>query len=261
MSTARFDANRLDGRDEHLLRRSLPWIRRFNRHYIRLRVEGADNLVGGPALYVGNHNNGLSGPDVLATLGTLWDRFGVEAPIYGLAHDWAMCQLTPLGRLIQRFGALRASRDNARRLLEQGGVALVYPGGVRDAFRPTRRAGRIDLGGRLGFVRVARESGAPIVPVVAQGAHRSAFIWSDGESLARRLRLQRVRQDRFPIALALPWGLTLGPWLPYLPLPFRVTIRFLPAVMVGGGDDPRSVQASIGSRMQSALDEMSRGAT
>jgi 1-acyl-sn-glycerol-3-phosphate acyltransferase len=261
MSSAHFDADRLDGRDEDLLRRLLPWIRRFNRHYIRLRVEGADNLLGGPALYVGNHNNGLAGPDVLATLGTLWDRFGVEAPIYGLAHDWAMCQLTPFGRLIQRFGAVRASRANARRLLEQGGVALVYPGGVKDAFRPTRRAGRIDFDGRLGFVRVARESGAPIVPVVAEGAHRSAFIWSDGEGLARSMGLERIRQDRFPIALALPWGLTLGPWLPYLPLPFRVTIRFLPAVRVGERDDVHSVQASVASSMQAALDEMSREAT
>src|SRR5690606_9249391 len=104
------------------------------------------------------------GPDLVATLSTLWSHFGPEAPIYGLAHDWAMRQLPAFGRIVQRFGGVRASRHNACRILERGGMVLVYPGGVPEAFRATHRRDRIDFGDRTGFVEVARATGAPIVP-------------------------------------------------------------------------------------------------
>jgi hypothetical protein len=64
--------------------------------------------------------------------------------------------------------------------------------------------------------------------------------------------------SRFPLALALPWGLALGPWLPYLPLPFRVRLRVLPALRVAPSDDARDVQEALRARMQSALDQLAR---
>jgi 1-acyl-sn-glycerol-3-phosphate acyltransferase len=253
---AEWNPDRLDARDPDRVRRILPWVQRFNRHYIRLRVLGREHIRAGPALFVGNHNSGIVGPDLLATLGTLWSELGPEAPIYGLAHDYAMRQLPVVGRLIQRLGAVRACRDNARRILEAGGVALAYPGGVLDAFRASWRQNEVVLERRDGFVRVARETGAPIVPVVAHGAHRSALILSEGARLASALGLERLRQERFPLALALPWGVALGPWLPYLPLPLSVRLRFLPPISVKRSDDPLVVQMRVRSAMQRALDEL-----
>ena len=147
-------------RDPRLIARVLPIANAFNRLYLRLRVLGEEHLRGGPTLFVGNHNGGIAGPDLSCTLATLWNALGPETPLYALAHDFAMRQLTPLGRVLGRFGAVRASRDNARRILGAGGHLLVYPGGDLDAYRASSRRDEIVFGRRNGFVNIARETGA-----------------------------------------------------------------------------------------------------
>jgi 1-acyl-sn-glycerol-3-phosphate acyltransferase len=253
------EADRPDARSPEIIAASMPVARALCRAYFRLRVEGLEHLPEGPVLLVGNHNNGLAGPDILCTLSTLWDARGPEAPLYALAHDFAMRQLTAFGAVISRFGALRATRDNARRALGAGASVLVYPGGDLEAYRHFRRRDEVILGPRTGFVTLAREAGVPIVPVVAQGAHRSAVVLHEGEGIARRLGLKRwARVERFPLALALPWGLAAGPWLPWLPLPFSIRLRFLAPRRVDPEQDPAAVRESLRASMQSALHDLAR---
>ncbi len=257
-----FDPDRLDARDENAVRAVLPIVRVLTRGYWRLRREGMEHVervAREPALFVSNHNGGIAGPDLLCTLGTLWDALGPETPLYALAHDFAMRQLTALGRRIQRFGALRAHPENAVRALGAGAKVLVYPGGDLEAYRHTRLRDTIILGEQSGFVRVAQRAGVPIVPIVAHGAHRSAFVATDGERIARALRLHRVaRVRRFPIAFALPWGVALGPWTPWLPLPFRVSLRVLPPIHVAASENPDDARENVRVRMQEALTAMAR---
>ncbi len=254
-----FDGDRLDARDPELIARVLPIVRSFNARYVRLRVRGLELVPEGPALFASNHNGGIAGPDLLCTLGTLWELRGPRAPLYALAHDFAMRQLPPFGRVLQRFGAVRASPSNARRVLERGGQVLVYPGGDLDAYRHARRRDEIVLGARSGFVRVARETAAPIVPIVVHGAHRSAYVFWEGEALARAIGLPRWgRLERFPFALSLPWGIAPGPWIPYLPLPFPITIEILPPVRVSG--EPDATRETIRASMQACLDRLAREA-
>ncbi len=260
-----FDPDRLDARDERAVRALLPAARALMTRYWRVRRDGLEHLEGvarEPVLVVSNHNGGIAGPDVLCTLATLWESYGSSAPVYALAHDFAMRQLTSLGRAIQPFGALRAHPENAMRALGAGAKVLVYPGGDVEAYRHTRRRDEIVLGERTGFVRIAQRSGVPIVPIVAHGAHRSALIVTDGARIAQALRLQRfARVQRFPIALALPWGIALGPWTPYFPLPFRVSLRVLPPVRVARDEDASAARDRIRARMQDALSSMAREAS
>ncbi len=251
-----FDAHALDRRDPEgvgALREVFGWL---NRHYFRLRVEGREHIQHRPALYVANHNGGIMGPDLSCTLGTLWSALGDDAPLYCMAHDFAMRRVTPLGRVLQAVGAMRASPVSAAAAFARGGSVLVYPGGDLDAYRHWRHRDRVVFGERTGFARVARDAGVPIVPVVAHGAHRSAYIFHEGEALARWLRLDRwSRIRRFPLAFALPWGVAAGPWVPYLPLPFAIRLRFLEPVPVG--DEPlAAVRDRVVGRMQEALDTM-----
>jgi 1-acyl-sn-glycerol-3-phosphate acyltransferase len=251
------DGDRLDLRDPALIARLLPFARMANRHYVRLQSEGFQNLPRGPVLYVGNHSGGVAGPDLCCTLTSLWDARGPEAPLYALAHDFVMRQCRPLGALLQRFGALRAAPDNALRALRSGAQVLVYPGGDIEAYRHARRRDEVVLGRRTGFVRVAQAAGVPIVPIVAHGAHRSAYIFYEGKALARLLGSKRWgRVERFPLALALPWGLTAGPWLPYLPLPFSIQLRVLDPIDVPPGADPVVVREQVRSAMQATLNRM-----
>src|SRR5207302_6316034 len=123
--------------------------------------------------------------------------------IYAMAHDFAMTQLTPFGRLLQKGGGVRATPQNAQRVLARGGQLLVYPGGELESYRHFRRRNEIVIAPRCGFVRVAQTAGVPIVPIVAAGAHRSAVIIAEGKRIARALRMKKwARLDRFPVAIA-----------------------------------------------------------
>jgi 1-acyl-sn-glycerol-3-phosphate acyltransferase len=261
MSVVAFDPDRLDHRDPALIAAILPLLRLSNRRYFRLSAEGFEGLERGPVLYVGNHNGGIAGPDLACTLASLWDAHGPEVPLYALAHDFAMRQVPPLGALIQRFGALRATPGNAISALRAGARVLVYPGGDLDAYRHARRRDEVVLGNRTGFVRIAQAAGVPIVPIVAHGAHRSAYIFSEGEPIARVLRLKRwARLERFPLALALPWGLAVGPWLPYLPLPFPIRLRVLAPIPAPVDQDPEGILEQVRATMQATLDDLARRA-
>jgi len=253
-----FDGDDLGRRDPALIARMLPAFRAFVKHYVRLRTQGVEHLTREPSLLVANHSGGLAGPDLPATLTTLWTALGCDAPLYALTHDFAMRQFTPLGRLLQPFGAVRASPGNARRILSSGGTALVYPGGDIEAFRHFSRRDRIVLRGRYGFVRVARELGVAVQPIVVQGAHKSALILSEGRRFAELIRLHEwARLERFPVALALPWGLALGPWLPYLPLPFALKLRVLPKTYVAPDEPIAAAHERITRSMDAALTELS----
>lgn len=252
-----YDPDALDRRDPDLIARLLPALEAFNARYLRLRVGGTEHIPRGSALFVANHNGGIMGPDLFCTLAVLWRKLGPKAPLYALAHDFAMRQLKPLGRLLQLVGAVRACRDNAHHVLAAGGSVLVYPGGDLDAYRHFSRRNEVVLVPRCGFIEVARAAGVPIVPIVAHGAHRSAIIFSEGRRLARWLRMPRwARLDRFPLALALPWIVAPGPWLPYLPLPLAVKLRVLPPVTPQPNEAPLDVALEVQRRMQTALHEM-----
>jgi 1-acyl-sn-glycerol-3-phosphate acyltransferase len=254
-----FDPDALDRRDVRLIERLLPVVETVNRRYLRLVTDGLEHVPAGPALCVANHNGGSAGPDLACTLATLWRARGPAAPLFALAHDFAMRHFPPLGRALQKLGAVRAAPENARRIFAAGASALVYPGGDLEAYRASRDRDRIVLGERTGFVRIAQAAGVPIVPIVAHGAHRSAWILDDGRRIAEALRLHHwARLDRFPVALALPWGIGLGPWLPYLPLPFPIRLRVLPPIEAPPGEDPVRLREQVRARMQAALDDLGR---
>lgn len=247
----------LDRRDPKLIAQILPVLERFNASYFRLAVEGCEHVPATPCLVVGNHNGGILGPDLFCTLAVLWRKLAPAHPLYALAHDFAMRQFPSLGRALQKVGAVTASKANAARVLQTGGHLLVYPGGDRDAYRTWRRRNHVVISPRCGFVKVAQAHNVPIVPVVAAGAHRSAYIFGDGEWIARSLQMKSwARLERFPLALALPWGLAPGPWLPYLPLPFQVRLKFLPPILVDPSDNPAEVARAIEATMQQTLTAM-----
>lgn len=255
-----YNPDAFDRRDPRLIARVHPILEAFVSSYFSLDWEGGEHVSPGPALFVANHNGGIVGPDLFCTLAVLWRLLTVESPLYALAHDFAMRQFTPLGRVIQRFGALPACRESALRILSQGGQVLVYPGGDLEAYRAFRRRNEIVLLPRTGFVQVARALGVPIVPIVAEGAHTSAYIFAEGRRIARALRMKAwARLERFPLALALPWGLALGPWLPYLPLPARIRLRILPPMRVGSDESSLAAARRVQHVMQAALDDLASG--
>lgn len=218
----------LDARDPEFIRAQLPLMWLLTSLYFRAEVRGLERIPEDrPVLFVGNHSGGNMTPDTMVFMLAFNTYFGVERPIYALAH--ALVTAWPvLGPWLKRWGVLTANPDNAKAALQRGACVLVYPGGDVDTHRPWSARHEIRFDGRKGFLRLARETGVPIVPVVASGGHDTYLPLTDGRKIARALRLDKLaRLKVLPISLALPWGLNVGDFFGHLPLPAKIRLEVL----------------------------------
>jgi 1-acyl-sn-glycerol-3-phosphate acyltransferase len=248
-------------RDADYVGRWLPFLRLVMKKYFRSEVRDIDRIPAeGGVLIVSNHSGGLMPMDVPIITVAFHDHFGLDRPIFTLAHDMLFTGV--LGPHVRAAGFVEANRGNAAAVLEAGAVTIVFPGGDHDSFRPTRKQGEIDFNGRTGYVRTALEADVPIVPVVSIGGQESQlFLWH-GEPLAKLFHLQKLmRSQYFPVSLGFPFGLTFA-FPPNLPLPTKIVTQVLEPIDIRTefGEDPdvAEVDAEIRSRMQEALDRLSR---
>jgi 1-acyl-sn-glycerol-3-phosphate acyltransferase len=226
----RYDIDSLDNRDPRAIEWSAKLVERALRPWFRYELKGVERVPMGAALFVGNHSGALMPVDAFLFGVAAYRALGEEGMPYGLGHEVAI-SFPILHQIIVPLGAVRASHRNAHRLFERGQKVLVYPGGDVDAMRPFRRRNQIVFGGRKGYVRLAVREGVPIVPVVTVGAHSTLVVLDDLRWLARLLRSERwLRTKVFPLSFTLPWGFTLGPTPPYLPLPSRILAEVLEPV-------------------------------
>ncbi|MCV7299250.1 acyltransferase family protein [Mycobacterium barrassiae] len=244
------------GFTRQIVNRVGPLIKR----YFRAEVRDLDRMPGaGGALVVSNHSGGMFTPDVLVFAPEFYKRFGFDRPVYTLGHDAIF--VGPVGDLLHRAGVIEANPDNAAQALRDGAVVLVFPGGDYDAYRPTFTENVVDFNGRKGYVRTAIEAGVPIVPMVSIGAQETQLFLARGDSLARRLGLNRLRADILPISVGFPFGVSIF-FPPNVPLPSKIVTRVLDPIDIAAefGDDPDldMVDLHVRAVMQKALDELAR---
>jgi 1-acyl-sn-glycerol-3-phosphate acyltransferase len=220
--------------------------------YFRADVRGLQNIPEeGPVLLVGNHSGGNLTPDTHVFTLAFSTYFGVERRFHQLAHNLVL-SMPGLGSL-RKYGTVAATPENASRALDVGAALLVYPGGDYEVHRPSWESATVDFGGRKGFIRLAKEKGVPIVPVVAIGGQETALFLSRGERLARLFGLDRMfRLKVLPISLALPWGLNVGDMLGHIPLPAKLTIQVLEPIDVSRTGVERAYE-QVTTAMQTAL--------
>jgi 1-acyl-sn-glycerol-3-phosphate acyltransferase len=250
----------LDERDPDFIRENLPGSWLLASFYFRADVRGLHNIpADGPVLLVGNHSGGNMTPDTIVFTLAFTTYFGVERKFHQLAHNLVLAM--PALAFLRKYGTVAAGQENARKALESGAAVLVYPGGDYEVHRPTWDSAKVDFDGRKGFIKLALEANAPIVPVVSIGGQETALFLSRGERLAKLLRLDKLfRLKVLPISIAVPWGLNVGDMLGHLPLPAKISVRALAPIDVREqfGDDPDldEVYDHVVGAMQTQLDSM-----
>jgi 1-acyl-sn-glycerol-3-phosphate acyltransferase len=251
----------LDEWDPEYIRRTLPSLWGALSVYFRPEVRGLEHIPAeGPALLVGNHSGGTLIADSFVLAAAFYRRFDSDRRFHQLTHDIAARM--PGLAILRRYGALRATQENARKAFELGAPVLVYPGGDWETFHPSWKSSEIDLAGRTGFIRLALEANVPVVPVVAIGGQETALFVTRGERLAKLLRLDRLLRIKvLPVAIAPPFSLSIFELPPRLPLPSQITIRVLEPIDLvedfGADADADEVYDALEARMQQALDELS----
>jgi 1-acyl-sn-glycerol-3-phosphate acyltransferase len=246
----------LDARDPEYIRNMLPLMWLLTTVYFRAEVRGMDRIPEeGPVLFVGNHSGGNMTPDSIVFTLAFNGYFGVERPLYSLAH--ALVTSWPgIGTLAKKWGIITAGPDSAKQAFDREACVLVYPGGDVEVHRPYSARHEIRFDGRKGFLRLARETGVPIVPVVAAGGHDTYLPLTDGRRIAKALRLDRIgRLKVMPISIALPWIINIGDFLGHLPTPAKIRMEVLDPIDVGArfDDDDDAAYRYVTGRMQETL--------
>lgn len=222
------------GRDPAWIEAWQPVFERLMHSVFRIRSEGLERLPEGRAILVANHGGALPW-DVVMLQAVLRQARAGAREIRPLIED-GLFNAPFLGTWLNRLGGVRASQENATRLLSQGECVAVFPEGLLGLGKRYRRRYKLQRFGRGGFVRLAIRTRTPIVPVAIVGAEDSAPLLARLDAAGRSLGLPYL-----PVTPLFP---LLGP-LGFLPLPARWAIRIgepvYPATHVGDPDDATAV--------------------
>lgn len=211
------------GRDPEIEARLRPFLDALLDRVFKVQVEGRAHLPAqGRALLVANHGGAL--PWDALVLAAALSRPADDAlrgrSIRPLVEDPVMTAPF-LGTLMTRLGCVRASQDNATRLLSRDEVVAVFPEGMQGLGKLYRQRHKLQRFGRGGFVRLAHKTGAPILPVAIVGAEDTAPLLGKVEVFFRG---RSGAGDGLPYLPVTPLFPLLGP-LGLLPLPARWRIR------------------------------------
>ena len=110
-----------------------------------------------------------------------------------------------------------ATVENGTRLLEQDELVAVFPEGYKGVSKLYKDRYRLARFGRGGFVKMALNTQAPMIPVSVVGAEETYISIHKSTSLARL-----VGFPFFPISLRFPWFGVLG----MIPFPTKWYIDF-----------------------------------
>lgn len=85
--------------------------------------------------------------------------------------------------VVERVGAVRGTRENCARLLDEGEAVLVFPGGGREVMKRKGEKYRLVWKERVGFARIAIEHQVPIVPFASVGVEDMFEIVIDADDV------------------------------------------------------------------------------
>jgi 1-acyl-sn-glycerol-3-phosphate acyltransferase len=204
------------GKDAQLSSSLRPLAELLYEKYWRVQTQGIEHVPTGPCVLVANHAGALpldgpvlhlalrrERPDLLESRWLLEDQV-FYAPLFGT--------------LANRLGAVRASPDNAHRLLDEGRPVIVFPEGFHGLSKPFAERYQLRRFGRGGYLKIALRAGVPIIPVAIVGGEES-----------------------MPLLGKLPGGALGLEYLPVTlpPLPARWHLRFdAPIDLSGAPADP-----------------------
>lgn len=217
--------------------RAYSVLKLLYRYYFRVRVEGIEHVPArGRAMLVGNHSGGwaIDGLMVMAAC-----FFEMEPPrLVQSMVDKFMGRIPFASTWTARAGHLVGLPENAVHLLEDDRLLLVFPEGARGTAKLYwERNSLVDFG--TGFMRLALQTGTPIVPFGFLGGGEAIPTVANLEGLGRRLGVPYV-----PVT---PWGVAV-------PRPTALQVRFgAPMRFDGNGSEEDGVVLRYVEKIRDAV--------
>ena len=177
--------------------------------YFRIQVEGIEWVPPqGRCLVVSNHS-GFAGADAILLSHLLRCHRG-QPPVI-LAHRAFFKWVPALRPFFERFNLREACMDSGVSALQEERCVLLFPEGEDGNFKPSSERYHLQPF-HTGFLRMARETGALMIPCLVLGAEEAHF------------NLGKIELSSFGKTIKLPLPLNLIPW------PARWKVHFLPPI-------------------------------
>ena len=193
------------------------------RHYFRAEAFGIEHLPAhGRVLLVANHSGQL--PFDALVIGCAAFLEPPQPRLVRAMVEFFVPTVPFASYLFARWGQITGTPENCRRLLSADEAVLVFPEGARGISKPFSRRYQLAEFGK-GFMRLALETGAPIVPIAVIGAEEQAPA-VNLKPLARLLQIPALPIVPYP------------PFVAALPLPVKYRVYFgEPMKFTGDPDD------------------------
>ena len=230
------------GAEPAYMREVVPAVEFMYRVYFRGEAHGVQNVPEGRCLIIANHSGQLPFDGMMLGAALLLER---DPPRMMRAMVEKFVPTIPFfGTFCVRCGQVTGLPSNCRRLLEADEAVAVFPEGARGISKPFSQRYQMTQFGH-GFMRLALESNAPIVPVAVVGAEEQVINLANVTWLARL-----IGAPSFPLPALLP---LLGP-LSMWPMPVKYRIYFGEPMYFEG--DPNDEETLMSKRVQAVRDEI-----
>jgi len=233
------------GAEPAYMRKVVPFIEFLYRVYFRTETHNIERVPDGRVLLIANHSGQLPFDGMVIGTSLLLER-NPPRMIRTMVEKFVPT-LPWFGTFVTRAGQVTGLPDNCRRLLDSEEAVAVFPEGARGISKPFSQRYQMTQFGH-GFMRLALETGAPIVPIAVVGAEEQVINLANVQFLARL-----VGAPSFPLPLLLP---ILGPAAMW-PMPVKYRIYYgEPLYFEGDPNDDETLMAKRVGRVRDAIDEM-----
>ncbi len=173
--------------------------------YFRLKIEGVENIPkSGAALITPNHS-GYSGFDAVLLSHHIQKKIGRVPRV--LTHAlWFLTKGTSIP--MNKMGFIEATTPNGVKYLDKKQLVVLFPEGEHGNFKSSANAYKLQEFKR-GFVRMALQTGAPIIPCLIIGAEET------------HINIAKLKLGKYLKGTVLPLPLNT------LPLPAKWKIIFM----------------------------------
>ncbi|MCE2392404.1 MAG: acyltransferase family protein [Proteobacteria bacterium] len=236
------------GLDPPYLERARPLLDFLFDRWWRVHVSGLDRVPDSARMLLVANRSGILPYDGLMLAHAVERGHRAQRRPRLLAADKLMSG--PFAQpMLRRLGAVRACRENAARLFDEGEWLSLFPEGGRGALKPYRQRYRLQRFECGEILSLALRRRAPIVPVAIVGGEEIHPV------ALRPEKLERLLGTALPLAPTL----LLGPGA-LVPLPSQWRIRFGSPLEVGdldpaSAEDPLTANR-LSERVRAAVGEL-----
>jgi len=212
------------------------------RYWFRVQTHGIERLPAGRMLVVANHAGQVPIDGMMITTAMILEA---EPPrIVRAMADYWVPTIPFVNVMMARMGSVVGTRENCVDLLEAEEAVIAFPEGTRGISKLFKERYKLKEFG-LGFMRLALETRAPLVPVAVIGSEEQAPAIANVRWLARLLRM-----PAFPVTLTWPHLGLVG----LIPFPVKYHVYFgEPMYFDGHGNDEDEV---IGRKVEQARERI-----